>query len=319
VTPVSWSLATGATASAIAVIELRASEAAAMDQALRSLGISATPVGAICLANIAGVDEGLVARWSPTLVHLMPHGGVAVVRAIALLLERVGVADPAPVSALDRYPEAATELEARMLQTVARAASPLAVDLLLAQPSRWQRRSLALAPSPRDRRLMRLVDAPLVVAVGPPNIGKSTLLNALAGRGVAVVADEAGTTRDHLGVMLDLGGLVVRYVDTPGQRATADAIERAAQAVATELWRTADLILLCGDHESPPPAARTSAAAGVGAMTVALRADRGQATWPADIHVSVLRLGDVAQLATRIRDRLVPQADLLDPAPWRFW
>ncbi len=55
------------------------------------------------------------------------------------------------------------------------------------------------ASEARDRVLRRLIDPPLVVAIGPPNIGKSSLLNALAGRSVALVADEAGTTRDHVG------------------------------------------------------------------------------------------------------------------------
>lgn len=315
----SWALATPAAAGAIAVIELQAGDAATLDRLLQSLCATTIPTGDIRLTNIAGIDQGLIARWSPTLVHLMPHGGVAVVRALATQLEHLGAASVPAVSCLDRYPEATTELQAMVLDAIARAPSPLAIDLLLAQPDRWGQLPLTTALTDRDRRLRRLIDPPLVVAVGPANIGKSTLLNALAGRGVAVVADEAGTTRDHVGAMLDLGGLVVRYVDTPGQRATADANERAAQAVAAAMLPAADLILLCGDHDSPPPLTRALAAPGADAITVALRSDRGHAAWPADYRVSALKPADVAALATRIRDRLVPPTDRLDPAPWRFW
>lgn len=65
-----------------------------------------------------------------------------------------------------------------------------------------------------------------VALVGPPNVGKSTLLNALAGREAAIVSEIPGTTRDIVEVRLDLGGYVVALADTAGQRATDDPVER---------------------------------------------------------------------------------------------
>jgi tRNA modification GTPase len=72
--------------------------------------------------------------------------------------------------------------------------------------------------------------------IGPPNAGKSSLINALARRDIAIVAETPGTTRDVIGVRLDLGGYPVHVSDTAGLRDTADAIEaegvRRARAVA---------------------------------------------------------------------------------------
>src|SRR5690606_29621187 len=128
----------------------------------------------------------------------------------------------------------------------------------------------------RSRLLNRLVTPPTVVALGPPNIGKSTLLNALAKRGVAIVADQPGTTRDHVGVRLDLGGLVVTYIDTPGIDAAGagDAIQREAQELALSAAASADLVLLCADATSGFLAPPTGSGE---ALRVGLRADLGTA------------------------------------------
>lgn len=83
-----------------------------------------------------------------------------------------------------------------------------------------------------------------VAIVGAPNAGKSSLLNALAGRDVAIVTEIAGTTRDVLSVDLDLGGYLVRFFDTAGIRETEDIVEKEGIRRAQTVAERADLVLL---------------------------------------------------------------------------
>ncbi|MDI7863052.1 tRNA uridine-5-carboxymethylaminomethyl(34) synthesis GTPase MnmE [Rhizobiaceae bacterium n13] len=82
-----------------------------------------------------------------------------------------------------------------------------------------------------------------IVIAGPPNAGKSSLMNALARRDVAIVTDIAGTTRDVLHIDLDLGGYNVRIYDTAGLRETDEVVEREGIRRALKVMDSADLIL----------------------------------------------------------------------------
>lgn len=87
-----------------------------------------------------------------------------------------------------------------------------------------------------------------VAIVGPPNAGKSTLLNALAGRDAAITSEIAGTTRDVIEVRMDLGSVPVTFLDTAGLRKTDDTIETIGIKRALDRARAADLrIFLEGD------------------------------------------------------------------------
>lgn len=95
-----------------------------------------------------------------------------------------------------------------------------------------------------------------VVIAGPPNAGKSSLLNALAEREVAIVTEVAGTTRDVIHCDLNLGGYLVRLYDTAGIRETDDIVEREGIRRAKAAQQAADLVLYLNDGEPPlPPAA----------------------------------------------------------------
>lgn len=93
------------------------------------------------------------------------------------------------------------------------------------------------------RRGERLRQGCVVVLAGAPNAGKSTLLNAIARRDVAIVSEIPGTTRDALEVRCDLNGLPVTFVDTAGLRDAQDAIEQLGIARTRDYLSKADLVL----------------------------------------------------------------------------
>jgi tRNA modification GTPase len=94
------------------------------------------------------------------------------------------------------------------------------------------------------------------VIAGPPNSGKSTLLNQLCGRQKAIVTDIKGTTRDWVSARCKIGPLSVELIDTAGLGAEfaiarADSIEKASQWKAVEILQEADLVLLVLDNSAP--------------------------------------------------------------------
>ncbi|TYT26503.1 tRNA uridine-5-carboxymethylaminomethyl(34) synthesis GTPase MnmE [Luteimonas viscosa] len=105
-----------------------------------------------------------------------------------------------------------------------------------------------LAAAERGRRLR---DGLHAVIVGPPNAGKSSLLNALAGSDRAIVTELAGTTRDLLRETLRIDGVELTLVDTAGLREDGDAIEREGMRRARDELRRADLALVVLDARDP--------------------------------------------------------------------
>ncbi|MBY6241805.1 tRNA uridine-5-carboxymethylaminomethyl(34) synthesis GTPase MnmE [Methylosinus sp. Sm6] len=171
----------------------------------------------------------------------------------------------------------------------------------------------------------RLREGFLVLLLGPPNSGKSTLLNALAQRDVAIVSDIPGTTRDMIEVHLDIGGLPVTLVDTAGLRETADEIERLGVSRTRARIGEADLSLWLSEGGKEPPADEIAAGAGdciriatkadvrvpVGAdLAISARTGLGMEALIADIRRRAeQRLGDGSgALLTRERHRILVEA-----------
>lgn len=101
-------------------------------------------------------------------------------------------------------------------------------------------------------RAERLKDGIRVVLAGPPNAGKSSLINALVGFDRAIVTDIAGTTRDSIDVPVSVGGIPFVLVDTAGLRDTTDVIEKAGIDRSRSEVRNADIILWMGDPAASP-------------------------------------------------------------------
>jgi small GTP-binding protein len=286
-------------------------------------GLRDWPLHRMRLANLADIDHGLVVALNDSVAQIMPHGGPRVVQRLTAKLVELG-AEIVAADAIDPqaiYPEAADRFEALMLLALARAESPLAVDLLLDQPRRWREftanasgETLTGADRARSLRLNRLLDAPIVVLAGAPNVGKSTLSNALLGRSMSIALDMPGTTRDYTAGRIDLSGLVVDWHDTPGMRETSDPIERRSMEIARRLIDRADLLIAMRDPDSPwPHLPREADLRVMNKCDLVKKQDKTDA-----LLVSAQTGENMPALVNAVRDALVSNADLADAHPWLF-
>lgn len=161
---------------------------------------------------------------------VLAEGGLR--RQITIWQDRVLHLSAMAERAID-YDEEDEALDSSLLH----AAADLAVEL-----GKWLERP----------RAERLKDGVAIVVAGPPNSGKSSLVNAIAGEERAIVTDVPGTTRDHIEVPLSLGGLPVRVIDTAGLRQTPDRVEAIGVARAEQLVAVADVLLWLGDPGAAP-------------------------------------------------------------------
>lgn len=162
----------------------------------------------------------------------------------------------------------------------------------------------------------RLREGVEIAIIGPPNAGKSSLLNALARRDAAIVSDIAGTTRDVIEVQLDLGGYPVVLADTAGLRETADAIEDEGIRRALARAERADLSLIVLDAAGGP-AGLDAVRRRLGANTVVVlnKADRVteplRAVWDEALAREGLGAGASAWLSVASGDGLKPLLGLV--------
>jgi tRNA modification GTPase len=143
----------------------------------------------------------------------------------------------------------------------------------------------------------RLREGLRVAIAGPPNVGKSTLLNRLARRDAAIVSPHAGTTRDVIEVHLDLAGFPVTLRDTAGLRLAADPVEQEGVRRAWDAVQDADLVLWVVEA--------AGFEAGVSLMArQAGGTDRGAQSWIILNKADLLAPGAARELASRFADRL---------------
>lgn len=150
----------------------------------------------------------------------------------------------------------------------------------------------------------RIRDGFEVAIVGAPNVGKSTLLNALAGRDVALTSEVAGTTRDVIEVRMDLGGLPVTVLDTAGLRETEGVVEAMGIARARARAEAADLrVFLVAE---PDDLAGLGVAAHDGDLVARAKADLGGVGY--GLAISGLTGAGIGELIDRIEAVLGEQA-----------
>ena len=162
----------------------------------------------------------------------------------------------------------------------------------------------------------RVRDGLSLAIVGAPNVGKSSLLNALARRDAAIVSETAGTTRDVIEVRLDLAGYPVTLADTAGLREAADIIEEEGVRRALARAEEADLRLVVFDASSGAPDPASLAQLGPDSLAILNKADLGtiallddlRRDLPGAIALSV-RTGQnldavLAEIGRRVAERL---------------
>jgi hypothetical protein len=208
--------------------------------------------GRVCHARLvdsAGgeLDEVVATRLAEDRLELATHAGPGIRAAIEEGLRRHGLVPAAP-PADDRWGR------------LSRAAHPAALAALLRHPIG--------DPGFPERWLSEL---PVVLITGPPNAGKSTLLNAWCGYRRALVDDLPGTTRDLLVAVAEHRGWRLRLVDGAGLRAGGDELERAGMDLVRAMRQRADVVV----RLDPAPA--PTAPAGPGEIVVRAKADLGDA------------------------------------------
>lgn len=230
--------------------------------------------GRIDLAEAEGLADLLAAETESQRRQAIYAASGHVSAQVAAWQARLLALSAQVEAALDFADEGDVAAEAAALAQVAQASRALYAEL-----ATWLARPAA----------ERIRDGLAVVIAGPPNAGKSTLINALAQREAAIVSPLAGTTRDIVEVPLALDGIAMRFADTAGLRnTTADSIEaigidRAAAAVAA-----ADILLWLGAAQDCPNHPH--------AITLSPQSDRHPVDRAADLAISAQSGAGMAEL-----------------------
>ena len=260
------------------------------------------------------------------LLELHCHGGRANVRFLLDLLAARGLRvcdwreflrrtepDPLRAAAAVALAEAPTVRTAAILLDQYHGVFAVALDAVTAALDRSDvnAASAALDALARYAPLGRRLTAPWRVAVaGPPNVGKSSLVNALAGYQRSIVAPTPGTTRDVVTTRLAIDGWPVELADTAGVRDATDALEMEGVRMARETAADADLCLWVLDASAPPawPEPETTVMLVVNKIDLPAAWDLAEA--PGAVRVSARTGEGLAELCAAVGRRLVP-----DPPP----
>jgi len=236
--------------------------------------------GEILLGTIADgnetIDQVTIGCEGPKTFAINCHGNPLIVADIMRLLQRCGATLLTAEQLLTKILSAQKSVntiavEAKLAQLKAKTIQGTKIIInqveagLSKKAAEWLQSinaiSLNQIPAEAERILENGRTAKLIIAgctaalIGPPNSGKSTLLNYLAGRQKAIVTDIKGTTRDWIEAVCQIESLSLRLIDTAGldekPLGPTDTVEEAAQKKSVEILEQADLILLVLDNSQP--------------------------------------------------------------------
>jgi tRNA modification GTPase len=315
---------------AVASVRLSCSQteqAEAIDNAFTAangMRASSAPVDRVVFGSWRGEDV-VVVRTAETEWEVHCHGGEAAVTRIMAEFGSGTSSAAVPESSLERL-----LLQTRTTKTA---------RLVLAHSAGLLRNTLVAAAEARTIEIFRqqlndllrwewivdhFVESWRVVIAGPPNTGKSSLLNAIAGYQRSIVFDQAGTTRDAVRTELVLNGWPFCFVDTAGIRQESDdPIEVQGIAHARNLLETADLVLLAVDNTVGWTNDHDGILAGIPDQTprgvVCCKADLDRAGELSSVNASVLTTsaeqGDgIRELTDWITAQLIPEEPTMQTA-----
>jgi tRNA modification GTPase len=320
---------------AVAVVRVWGPRAVAVADAAfrpsRPPRLAESPRGRLRLGRIgAGLGDEVVAvvlDGDPPEVEVQCHGGPAPLGMVVEALVAAGAEAPADAAEAWVRDSSPSTIAALARLDLARAPTVRSAEILLDQAhgalEAEVRRLIALAPADPAAALdgldaligraavgLRLVSGWRVVLAGRPNVGKSRLLNALAGYDRAIVDPTPGTTRDVVTARTACDGWPVELADTAGLRPAADPIEQAGVALARARQAAADLVLLVLDRSEPLTVSDLALLSShPAALVVANKADL-PAAWTPDrpglLPVSAQRGDGLDTLLAVIAARLVP-------------
>jgi tRNA modification GTPase len=235
------------------------------------LTVADAPVGRILFGRWgSGGEELVVCRRAEDRVEVHCHGGVAAVRAVIhglqaegcrpifwrdwVRIESTGQDDAVVREAKIALADAVTARTAAILLDQLKGALSAAIRTVLAAlaAEEWSKAAAEINQLLQHRDVgLHLTTPWQVVFAGPPNVGKSSLINALAGYERAIVSPVPGTTRDVLTVTTAIDGWPVVLADTAGLRSTSDELESAGVELTQAALASADLAILVRDATAP--------------------------------------------------------------------
>lgn len=287
--------------------------------------IAAQPLGRVVFGHWGEepAEEVVVCRTAVDRVELHCHGGEAAGERILGQLERSGVERIAAGAFVERFegPFAVDIAEAFSAATTQRAAALIARQA--EGPLRAALRWLSVADPDRDsaealgvlngllrwRRFGLHLTVPWRVTLyGPPNVGKSSLVNALVGYGRSIVHDQPGTTRDVVTAQTAIDGWPVQLSDTAGLRYATDEVEAAGIARAYADLAAADLTIRVIDRSRPREDGRLEGLPGITVLSKADLSDRYGLVESSDVvTVSAHTGAGLRELMEAIARKLVPE------------
>ena len=304
--------------------------------------LAETPANRLRVGRIgAGLGDEVVVVWwgNPPEVEIQCHGGRAALALVhqALMDEAGQDAETMSTSASEQTiaEEAADDLmraptlrTASILLEQSQGALADCVRGLRAQLLQGDAQSIAVAQATLKRLLQRyelgkrLISGWKIVLAGRPNVGKSRLLNALAGYDRSIVAALEGTTRDIVSVQTAFDGWPVLLSDTAGLRESVDLIEAKGVSLAKESHERADLLLLLLDGSRPlTQDDRSLLSLHPSSLVIRTKSDQpqlwGESTAPA-LAISAETGDGIAALIRQISQKLVPDPpESGEPIPFR--